>query len=107
MGIGKHTDIITVMGRSGNIEDGYGGVVEVYSLKWIGYARLKKVSGNKAIEAGATALGSTYEIYFRKNPNVTFVKTDKILYENKTFGIVSIDDDDESRFITIIASVTT
>lgn len=103
--IGKHKDRVTISGRAANVADGYGGVSETYTTKWTGFAEVKKTNGNKAIEAGAVSLGSTYDFVLRKNPSISFIKTDKIVWDSKTFGIVTINSD-EDRFLTITASCT-
>lgn len=107
MSVGRHKDIIVVSGRAVNVPDGYGGVIEGWVAKWTGFAGITRRSGGKSIEASAVSLGSTYEFVVRTNPGVEFRKTDKIDWDGKTFGIVSIDDSNDDRFTTITATATT
>jgi SPP1 family predicted phage head-tail adaptor len=100
--IGKHKDRIVISERTG-VADGYGGQSETFVTKWQGFAEVEKKSGSKGIDASAISFSSTYEFTLRTNPNISFVKTDKIVWKGRTFGINSIDLN-MSRFTVITAS---
>jgi SPP1 family predicted phage head-tail adaptor len=103
--IGSHDNVITISGRATNVPDGFGGVVEVWQGKWTGFAGIRRKGGGRGIDAGAAGLGSTYEFKIRRNPQIDFVKTDKIEWDGKTFTIVGIDTD-EDRWQVITAAQT-
>jgi SPP1 family predicted phage head-tail adaptor len=106
MGVGKFQDVITIRGRGAGVADGYGGVTETYSDKWTGLGLIEKLNGSRAIQAGASALDGTFTMKIRKNPNITFNKRDIIVYEGKNYGIVSIDEVDNDRFLEFVITVT-
>lgn len=106
MGVGKQQDVITIKGRGAGVADGYGGVTEVYSTKWTGLGLMEKLSGSRAIQAGALGLNGSYSLRIRNNPNVGFTKRDIVEWDGKVFGVVSIDEVDNDRFLEFILSVT-
>jgi SPP1 family predicted phage head-tail adaptor len=88
--IGKHNHRIVISERVG-VADGYGGQSETFVTKWQGFADVVKKSGSRGIDASAISFSSTYEFTLRTNPNISFLKTDKIVWKGRTFGIYSID----------------
>jgi SPP1 family predicted phage head-tail adaptor len=105
MGVGKFQDVVTIKGRAADVPDGYGGVIESYTTKWTGLATIEKLSGSRAIQAGASALSGTYTMRLRKNPNIVFEQRDIVEWDGKELGIVSIDEVDNDRFYEFIINV--
>jgi head-tail adaptor len=100
--IGKHKYRVLISERVG-VADGYGGQTETFVKKWEGYADVVKKSGNKGIDSSALSFGSVYDFTFRTNPNISFLKTDKIVWKDRTFGINSIEKNMD-RFTVLTAS---
>lgn len=106
MGVGKFQDVVTIYGRDASNRDAYGGVIETFITKWSGLGELGKLSGSRAIAAGAAVLNGTWTLKIRRNPNIEFIKTDVVEIDGKEYGIASIEEVDNDRFLEFIISST-